>query len=161
MLPMFNHYTKGHRGFSILEAVIVIGLIAIVAAIFLPAFYKIYQNYRSQTAVEQITMNIRFARFAAVKKRRFYRLTFNADPTNTYAVLMDENRDGTFEPYKNADTSVASGLKILTGGITSITFNARGAATLVGGNTIRVQSPNDDIYQINVLANGSVTKVKE
>ena len=137
------------------------GLVAIVAAIFLPAFFKLFQSYRSETAVEQITMNIRFARMAAVKKRRNYRVVINADPTNTYQVLMDENKDSSFEKYPNADTTMADGLEIMTGGITSITFNARGAATIVGGNTIRVKSNDQNIYRINVFTNGAVTKVRE
>ncbi len=113
------------RGFSILEAVIVAGLIAIIAAVFLPTFFHVIKNYRSETSAEQIVMNLRFARMAAVKKRRNYQVTFSADPTNTYQVLMDENKDGAFETYRNADTSIPSGVKILSGGITSVTFNAR------------------------------------
>ncbi len=162
-----DHNTMGEkdngldRGYTLLEALIVVGLIAIVAAIFLPAFFKTIQNYRSQTAVEQITMNIRFARMAAVKKRINYKVVFNEDPSNTYEVQMDDDKDGTFVKYSNADTSVASGLKILTGGITEVTFNPRGAATITGGSTIRVKSTDDYIYRITVQTNGMVTKVKE
>ena len=149
------------KGFSLLEAVIVAGLIAVIAAVFLPAFFNTIKNYRAQTSAEQITMNLRFARMAAVKKRRNYQVTFSADPTNTYAVLMDENKDGSFEKYPNADTTIPDGVKILSGGITSVTFNARGAATIVGGSTIRVQLTDDFIYRINVLTNGAVSKQRE
>lgn len=152
---------RSQRGYTLLEVVIVAGLIAVVAAIFVPAFFNVVQNYRSQVAVEQIMINMRFARMAAVKKRRNYRIVVNADPTNTYTLEMDEDRDGTFEPYRNADTTVASGLKILTGGITSVTFNARGAATISGGNTIRVQSSEDYIHRITVQTNGMVRMTKE
>ena len=149
------------KGFSLLEAVIVAGLIAIIAAVFLPTFFNTIKNYRAQTSAEQITMNLRFARMAAVKKLRRYQVTFSADPTNAYAVLMDENKDGSFEKYPNADTSIPDGVKILSGGITSVTFNARGAATIVGGSTIRVQLTDDFIYRITVSSNGAVTKQRE
>jgi Tfp pilus assembly protein FimT len=152
---------NNQRGFSLLEAVIVAGLIAIVAAVFLPTFFNTIKNYRAQTSAEQITMNLRFARMAAVKKRRNYQVTFNADPTNTYAVLMDEDKNGSFEKYPNADTSIPDGVKILSGGITSVTFNARGAATMAGGSTIRVQLTEDFIYRITVASNGAVTKQRE
>src|SRR5688500_16824883 len=106
-------------------------------------------------------MNIRFARMAAVKKRRNYRVVINEDPSNTYEVQLDENKDGTFEKYANADTSIASGLTILSGTTDAITFNARGSAAIVGGSTIRVKSNDDNIYRINVYSTGAVTKVKE
>jgi prepilin-type N-terminal cleavage/methylation domain-containing protein len=45
------------RGFSLLEAVIVLGLVAILVAVAVPALYRTYQNYRAQTAVERISKN--------------------------------------------------------------------------------------------------------
>jgi hypothetical protein len=98
---------------------------------------------------------------AAVKKRIRYQVIFNADPTNTYQVLMDEDKDGGYELYPNADTSIPAGVKILSGGITSVVYNPRGAATISGGSSIRVQLTEDFIYRINVSTNGAVTKVRE
>ena len=160
---MISKIKRCERGVTLFEILIVVGLIAVIAAVFLPTFFDLLMNYRSETAVEQITMNLRFARMAAVKKRRSYQVLFNAEPTNTYEVRMDEDRNGSFEPYKNADTTLAGGMKILSGGITSVTFNGRGAATIVSGGpqTIRVRSAEDFVYRINVFTNGAVTKERE
>jgi len=151
------------RGVTLLEGLIVVGLIAVVAAVALPTFFRLLMNYRSQTAVEQVTMNLRFARMAAVKKRINYRIIFNADPTNTYEVQMDPSRLGSWEKYPNADTSLPDGLKILTGGITTVTFNGRGAATIASGgsDTIRIESAPDYIHRITVRTNGAVVKERE
>jgi Tfp pilus assembly protein FimT len=147
------------RGFSLLEAVIVVGLVAIIVAVSVPTLYRSYQSYRAQTAVERITMNLRFARLAAVEKRIFYRVVID-ESNDTYQIQMNKAKDGTtWVRYKNADTSMPDdGLDILAGGLTQITYNARGAANTSG--TIRVQS-TEFTHRINVFTSGAVTKQLE
>ena len=139
-----------------LEAVIVVGLFALIVGVSVPTLYKTFQNYRAQTAIERISMNLRFARLSAVKKRIFYRVVID-DSNDTYQIQMNESKDGvTWARYTNADTSMPDdNLDILAGGITQITYNPRGAANTSG--TIRVQS-TDYIHRINVFTSGAVTK---
>jgi type II secretory pathway pseudopilin PulG len=140
------------------EIIIVIALIAIVMAIALPQFYRVYQNYRAQTAVERISINLRFARLAAVKKRVQYRVLVD-DVNNTYTVEWDPQKDGSFETYAQLDTSMPdSTVDILGGGLSQIIYNPRGAADVAG--TIRVSSPVAT-YRINVYTSGAVTKTIE
>ena len=158
---MSRNIKKCERGFTLLEAVIVVGLIAVVVAVTIPPFYKIIQKYRAQTAAEQVAMNLRFARLAAVKKRIRFRVVFNATPTNTYQMQSNPTRgSGTWEDYKYADTSIPDSLKILSGGISNVVFTPRGSANLNGGNTIRIQS-TEFTYRINVYATGAVTITAE
>ncbi len=147
------------RGYTIMEALIVVGLVALLVAVFVPTLYRMYQNYRAQTAVERITMNLRFARLAAIKKRFNYRVVVD-ESADTYEIQMNPLKDGTtWVTYNQADTSMPdSGLDILSGGVTQITFNPRGAANTSG--TIRVKS-TDFIHRINVFTTGAVTKQVE
>jgi Tfp pilus assembly protein FimT len=132
-----------------------------MAVIALPQFYKTFQKYRSETAVEQIMMNLRFARLAAVKKRIPYKVVFQATPTNIYQVQMNPSKDLlTWEVYPNADTSMPAGLDILAGGISDVVYNPRGAATITGGSTIRIQS-SLYTYRIDVFTSGALTKTLE
>jgi len=149
------------KGFTLLETLIILGIIAVVLAIVLPPFFSIIQKYRAETAVEQVAMNIRFARLAAVKKRIPYRVVFNATPTNTYQVQTNPSKDlSTWVNYDYSDTSMPKGLTILAGGISDVTFNPRGSATISGGTNIRVQSTGF-IYKIDVFTSGAVTKTAE
>ena len=156
-----NQDQRFQKGFSLMETLIILGLVAIIVAIALPLFYNIIQKYRAQTAVEQVAMNLRFARLSAVKKRIDYRVVFNATPTNTYEVQTNPNRDGTtWVKYDYTDTNLPSNLTILGGGVLNVVYSPRGSATITGGSNIRIQS-TDFIYRIDVYASGAVTKVAE
>jgi Tfp pilus assembly protein FimT len=144
-----------------LEAIIVVGILAAIVAIVLPQFFTILQQYRSETAVEQVVMNLRFARLAAVKKRIPYRVVFQPTPINAYEVQMNPSKDSTtWIEYANADTSIPAGLNILAGGVSDIIYNPRGAATITGGSTVRIHS-SQFTYRIDVFTNGAVTKTLE
>ncbi|MCI0412805.1 GspH/FimT family pseudopilin [bacterium] len=163
----FAHSTLLERGFSLLEALLIIGLIAIIAAVSLPAFYNTFQKYRVQSAARQVEMNLRFARLAAVKKKTMHQVLFrntSGSPPNTYVMMMDSDKNGAFdediEIVKNIDTSLPEGLTILSGGINSVTYNARGAATLAGGTTVRIRG-TEDTYRIDVRTNGAVSSQVE
>jgi prepilin-type N-terminal cleavage/methylation domain-containing protein len=155
---------RPQNGFTLLEAMIVVGLLAVVVAILLPAFFGILQKYRAETAVEQVVMNLRFARLAAIKKRVPYKVLFfdnSSSPPNTYKMQLNPSKDNTtWDNYTLADTSIPSNLTILSGGISEVTFSPRGAATITGGTNLRIQSQTY-IYRINVYPTGAVTKVAE
>ena len=163
MSKITNLMGKFEKGVTLLEALIVLGLMAAMLLIVVPAFYEIIQKYRAETAVEQIVMNLRFARLAAVKKRIQYKVVIRDElstPANTYEVQMDPLKIASFEKYTRADTSLPAGLTILSGGISQILYNPRGVATITGGGNIRVKS-TDYSYRINVFTSGAVTKTRE
>jgi prepilin-type N-terminal cleavage/methylation domain-containing protein len=154
---------KLQKGFSLMEALIVIGLVAVLVAIVLPAFYRALQKYRAETAVEQIAINLRFARLSAVKKRIDYKLVFT---TNSYK--MQTSTDGvSYTDYNHVDTQLPNNLSILSGGCTEVVYSPRGSASMTGGSTIRIQSlsygggSGDIIYRITLTGAGGVTKTAE
>jgi len=164
---------KNHRerffekGVTLMETLIVIGLLACLLAVVLPQFVTILRKYRAETAVEQVAMNLRFARLAAVKKRIPYKVLFNPTPTNTYQVQMNPSRDSvTWVDYTLVDTTLPGNLTILAGGISDVVYSPRGSATISGGSNIRIQSNNhlngiDVKYRIDVYTTGAVTKTAE
>lgn len=164
------HQAKWERGITLTEALVVLALIGLLTAVFIPFFLGMMQRYRAQTAAEQIEVNLRYARYAAVKRKVQYQLLFRdndfgtPDLKNTYLVLQDDNRDRAFdttEEVAHVDTNLPHGVTIVGGSIDEITFNARGAATTTGGSDIKVRTEDGTIWSITVQTNGSVTKVKE
>ncbi len=63
------------RGFSLLEALVVLALIAVLVLILIPNLTAMYRAYRVDTAASQLAMNLRFARNAAVARRVTYRVS--------------------------------------------------------------------------------------
>jgi prepilin-type N-terminal cleavage/methylation domain-containing protein len=162
--------SKWERGVTLIEALVVIALIGLLTAVFTPFFLGMLQRYRAQTAAEQIEVNLRYARYAAVKTKLRHQILIRdngfgtPELKNTYVVLQDKDGDRTFDTdteATNNDTTLPHGIIIVGGSIDEVTFNARGAATITGGSDIKIQTQDGTIWSITVQTNGSVAKVQE
>lgn len=82
-----------NSGFTFLECVMVVGILAISAAIAAP-MYQILQSDRLSAVSREVISQLRVAQSAAVKEGRFTR--FNSDPgsPNSYRIEMSANKDG-------------------------------------------------------------------
>ena len=85
--------SKDNRGFTILEGVVVIGILAISAAIAAP-MYKVLQSDRLSAVSREVISQLRVAQIAAIKESRYTR--FNTDPgnPNRYRIEMSAFKDG-------------------------------------------------------------------
>ena len=79
---------RSERGYSLIEVLIVVGLIGIVTAISVPVFIE--SNARSSlwTGAEQIGATIRSARFKAISQNTNYRVVFNCPNANELRALV-------------------------------------------------------------------------
>lgn len=68
--------SRGERGFSMIEAVVVIALILIVSAMAIMKMGPALQNARSDTALRQVVDQLRQAREYAIANRRYVQVTF-------------------------------------------------------------------------------------
>ena len=150
----------GLRGFSLLEGLIVLGLIAIIVAVVLPNFMRILQGYRLQTSAQQIAINLRFARNAAVKQKVNYRVTFrnqtHGTSPNTY--FFEHSPSGTYVPYRKIDVSLPKGVLIKSGSVSQLEFDSRGRSTPSG--VIRLEGKDGTQYEVSVSLNGGVSTEK-
>lgn len=146
-----------------LEALLVVGLIAILAAVSLPRLTRMAIDLKIETSAKQLATNLRFARMSAVKQKVDYQVSIHDELAtspaipNTYEVKYKPS--GSFITFPRADTKIDSGLKILsTSTLSSVTFDPRGSADAAG--SISLRGENNVEYRIDVKTTGSVNVVK-
>ncbi|MEJ8856616.1 GspH/FimT family pseudopilin [Variovorax robiniae] len=103
-------------GFTAIELLIVVMVVAILATLALPSFNSVVARYRVRTAVEDVTATIYFARSEAIKRgggvvlRKSTQAGCSAPEAKNWScgwmVYADLNGNGTYEP--NADQLLQS-----------------------------------------------------
>jgi type II secretory pathway pseudopilin PulG len=87
---------SGGRGFSLLELIVVIGLIMIISAMALVAYLPTLQDARFDTAMRQVIEQLRQARESAITNRRYVQVTFPtvvAGGITQYEVVLTQRND--------------------------------------------------------------------
>lgn len=79
---------RSELGFTLIEAVIVVGLIGVTAAIAVPVFMESNARNRLWTASEQIGSTIRQTRLLAISQNTTYRVTFDCPSTGSLRSLI-------------------------------------------------------------------------
>jgi len=101
---------KNNRGFSLVETMTVIGIVAIMGTFAVPPLISWLQNKGLNSAARDLYSNMRKAQSIAVKNNRNCTISFNSDGTG-YMVFVDQDKDYTYNstatPPKKADTLVA------------------------------------------------------
>ena len=129
-------------GFTLIEMMMVIAIIAIMSAVAIPAFMSMLPGMRLNGAARQVMTDLMAARMDAVKQNNRFRVFFNSPGTNQYQILDDDDNDGT------ADTGEAITTKNIQDNYSDVTFSStnnpiftpRGTATSLP--TITLQNPS-------------------
>jgi Tfp pilus assembly protein FimT len=93
-------YLCRNLGFTTIELIVTVGVIAALAAISLPIFRNLSPSYNSKHAARNIVSQMQLARIQAIRNRVttvviFYPKTFlPADQANSFLIFEDDNRDG-------------------------------------------------------------------
>ena len=159
-MPKFNR----ESGLSLMEVLVVMGLIGAIALISIPTFLEVVNNYRASTSATEIGVKLRFARNASIKKKKDYTVTINnlSDVTNpnTYTVTDDLQYNGGVLALRKY--TLNTGVKIKADSPTSVTFKPDGqCSTGFSPSAITVIDPRgNDAYTITVLKSGAVEVVK-
>ena len=80
-------YRQSERGFTLMEMVVVVALIATLGAIALPVLTESTNRNSVWTASEQIGSQIRQARLKAITRNRNFRVDFDCPSAGQYRVL--------------------------------------------------------------------------
>lgn len=140
------HLTQRLAGFSLVELIVAIAVLAIVVAIAIPSFSAMIQNTRIRTATESIQNGIQIARAEAVKRNTLIRFELAANSSwqvKCVTQVADLDGDGEDEcpaVIQERATGEGSAASIVTTTdptvATTMVFNGFGRLeSLAGGST--------------------------
>ncbi|MES0371424.1 MAG: GspH/FimT family pseudopilin [Mariprofundaceae bacterium] len=128
--------SRKDQGFSLIEMMVVIGIMAIIAAIALPTFSEWRQRAASQTAADSLVAHLKQARIIAISESRSVTFAFTTS---------DYTMDG-----RTVELSEYSPVLTLTTANASWTFQSRG--TVVNNGDITLATPSlTKIISVNSL----------
>jgi len=138
---------NNHKGFTLVEAVIVICIIVIVASIAVPRFQKMAINGNLKAAARDIMGDFSYMRGRALSENQNFSIVFN-QAQNNYTV------PGVANPKTPA--YFAGDIRITGVSVGTITFQTRGTISPPGQNTITLANGLGSTATITVLTAGRI-----
>jgi prepilin-type N-terminal cleavage/methylation domain-containing protein len=98
------------KGFTLIEMMVVIGIIGIMAGMAIPVFSSWLPNYRFKSAAQDLLSNLQLAKITAVKRNANCTVTFSVPSMNRFIAVNGINYDYVIyvEP-KNANLEYNTG----------------------------------------------------
>lgn len=152
---------KSSKGFSLIELLIVIGLIGVLAAIASPYFTKYRHNTNLKEAVRTISGDIQLYKQRAVTENIGYRINFD-NSSNQYTVRRETALNSnsftviinTRKVAEGYNDIVISGTPSFSGAVPYVTFNPRG--TIGAGNVVLIHNKTSSKATIRTTIMGRV-----
>jgi prepilin-type N-terminal cleavage/methylation domain-containing protein len=135
-----RHPSAKQGGFSLLEFMAAIGVLAILAATAVPTLLSTLRGLRLADGARQLASELQLARMKAISQHTKYRVSFGSYPATTYSL----------EKHNGAAFALESGPFTLPEGI-SVTSVAPAVSEFQSGGTANAASTI-------TLTNGSVNK---
>jgi len=128
---------RSERGFTVMELMVVVGLMAIISAIAMPSFISWLPSYRLSAGARQVAGDLQLARMKAISQNTTYRLNFISG--TQYRLEKDAGFTLESGPF-----TLPTGITASPTGATS-EFQSRGTASATdditltndGGTTVR------------------------
>lgn len=146
---------KQPRGFTLIELMVTISIMAIVVSLAVPSFNTTIENRRVLTINEMLAASLKLARSEALSRSESITMCFSSDQTTCsgswsdgWIIYVDENSDrifdGGIDELLKASDEVAPNysIELMSNVISSFQFNNEGRA--VESGTYRVCGPAAD-----------------
>jgi len=159
---------KLHRnsGFTLIELMIVIGMIGILTAISVPAVMKWLPNYRLKAAARDLYSNMQKAKMEAVKRNTDVLIIFTsgtyvpAGGIGSYQVFVDDSpKDGTFNTGEQvlAQVNMPVNVSLYYNNFTGNTagYNPRGLPCTAWGR-VELRNNHSRYYKASLSPAGNV-----
>lgn len=155
MIAQTKNLLKNKKGFTLIETMIVIAIIAIMVSIAIPAFTLWIPNYRLKSAVQGLYSSLQSAKMVAIKTNGTSTIDFDV-PNGTYT-----KADGTVinlnEVYKGSVSygRPDAGVDVITyGPPRQVEFNARGMTDNPGW--VYLKNNKDKYYRVGSYSSGVI-----
>jgi len=132
------------EGFSILELLVVMVILAIMTAFFVPLVAGRVRAAQVRTAVSQFALDVRAARWAAVSSRTPVDLVVSVDPANTYEYTDAHGRV--------CHITVPEGVRIVSS-TNPIRFRENGSVPGGASTVIEMEITKDSISRWTLVTN--------
>lgn len=149
---------KTNRGYTLVEVMVVIGIIAILATVAVPNIVGWRTKQRFAAAAADVHEAIKVARSSAIKDNTTVAIQFQ--PPNRFTVFADDDGDGTPDPGER--TILSGGFQNDISLTTSfsghrLSFNGRGLTTANGsGITLSHAVYGSRVIQVTVTGNSRI-----
>ena len=156
---------RSERGFTLLEAIVVIGLISVLGAMALPVMFDSNNRNAVWTASEQIGSQVRQARLKAITRNTSFQIRFNCPAARNYRLLVVDgniNDADRCTQFKEQDSGVYTvPLSVAYGNPPTLQVNGRGQYSIVGAGslplTVTVQHSNGHARAMTISITGQVS----
>lgn len=161
---------RSERGFTLLEALVVIGIIGVLGAAALPVMFDSNNRNAVWTASEQIGSQVRQARLMAITKNTSFQVRFNCPAARQYRLLVvdaninDADRCTQYRqlPGGTRDSGVYTlPANVTYGNPASLQVNGRGQYSIVGVGalplTVTVQHANGHARAMTISITGQIS----
>ncbi len=148
---------KSRKGFTLTEALVVIGVLAIMITISVPSYISYLPKHRLQTSARQIYDDLQLVKIRAVKDNTDACITFDIVNEN-YTVFLDA--DGS-SSWTAGDTMIKNTVTLENGvdmtAANACGFNNRGLRTTAQTQVVRLTNPTGLIMRIDVNTAGGIS----
>ena len=157
-----NHKYNGIKGFTLLEALVVLTIIAVLLMIAKPMFSRIVVNTNLRAAAGALAEDMKLAKQRAVMENVKYSITFNISSNNYTMNNYDPNGNMNALPIKTVNLSdFGKGISILNqnysgGNSGTITFYTRGTCSGPATGMITLQNSLNSTKAITTNLMGRV-----
>lgn len=150
---------KNKKGFTLLELMVVIGIIAILTAIAVPSYMNWLPGYRLRAAANDVYSAMQMARLRAVKENGSVGISYtNGNGKNgKFTVFLDRDKSGIYEPDKDSIIQYGEmpGTVSISADMARSIFNGRGIVTS-GDGTVRLSNSMGGTKNIVLIITGNV-----